>query len=397
MSRRDSELTGRERILAIGRAMLARTEGEQAAKEFVDQANAEAGRRAATKQEQAVAQAISQARVRRGEGTELDEDRHPRGAVGGFQSAQAGSARPDEVPRRPRAARAKQAARERKKLGAAFQRRHLRDRQREAESAAVLTEKVFQSHGIRHHYRPLPKVAWFAGYMAGLDRNGTLALQTLRESNMPEALMARVLKAAYEPHGYTPKRNVCVGARAQQRRYVFDGRVLSGGKAAALQWERDGERAESHPGAIRVMQVAVFLWLAKTRSRRGGYSFKVRGFGRGLFTAMCRCGKDSVFGHSDGVPGAMRALAQAGFIEYGQPPAQKVSELDRGPTGHAYHHYWFRSTPERQQLEALHARIAELQRMPLLVRLWEEQQGPRARIVRARPPPKPPNPQDIPF
>ena len=271
--------------------------------------------------------------------------------------------------------------------------RHKRDVADAAESSAITAEKVFQEHGIRHHFRLFPKLAFFAGLMLTYDRNGMLALQTLRECGMPSWRMAMVLQAAMYPEGYTPTRDprgkVVDSPRAMQRRYQYDGRQLGGGAAHAGLWV-DGHRDINHPAAVRVICCAVFLWMAKTR--RAGSGGWVHGFGRGLFASMCRCDDSAIFGHEDGMPGAMLALRAAGFVDYIQPDSDTVRDIDRGPSGHAYNMFWFPPTAEDAAMEACLVLVREIMALRIgrvpLAEHW--QQGERAI------PPKPP-PPDCPF
>lgn len=362
--------------------------GGAAAQKLLQDCAAQDEAKAQTEVTRAQAAALSAAQVSRGEGAELDADRDelragaPRRSVSSSTS-KSRSAKEAKSQHRD----AKRAAKTERELGPLLRRR-VRSNQREEEAAAQLAEKALQRHGIRHHYRPLPKLAWFVGYMAGVSLDRSIALRVLDQINMPDERKAQVIAAAYSPEGYTPRRDVCTGKRDAQHRYTFDGRTLSG-----KQWA-DGERDEGHPGAIRVLQCAAFLWLAKGRTSRRGYSYKVRGFGRGVFETMCRCSTDAITGHTRGMPGALRALAQSGFIEYGQPPSEKVGPLDRGPTGHAYLVFWFRRDAATFALDTMHARTARLARLPLLAKLLEE---PALIEPMARPPPDVVNSADIPF
>lgn len=374
----------------MARAVAAK-HGEEAAAEEVAKLDSLNEAQAKTAASKAEAARISERRERLGDGSELDQE-----AVGDAyaerraQKEHRRRTAAERIEGRRGSSKVKQAIRERKKvkgLADRMQAARERDHTREAEQAEKMAEEAFQSHGIRHHYRPLPKVAWFAAYMAGLDRNGALAMRALASINMPAARMQQVLRAAFEPQGYQPKRNVCSGERGDQTPYeLAEGRELQ-------------ERDQAHPGAVRVIQCAIFLWVAKSRTNRRGFSGKVRGFGRGIFTSLCRCGKDAITGHADGVPGALVALRQAGFIQYGQPPSGKVAEIDRGPSGHAYNMFWLPQTAEERELDALHARVAEVARWPLLERLAADPAS--LRFESGLPPPKPPPAEiseaDIPF
>jgi hypothetical protein len=335
--------------------------------------------RAATLAKQAEAQQISANRVAQGEGAELADD----------NAAELETITAPARPRPPRkTSKVQQAIRAVRSLGEKFRKRHARDNQAAAEQAEALAAETLKTHGIRHHYRLLPQVAFFGAYMAGLDRNGIAALQTLQECNMPAARRARVLEAAFAPQGYSPRRDIRRGKRAHQTLYEYDGRTFGGAR-----W-KDGARMDDHPGAIRVIQCAVFAWVARTRTRRSGYSYVLRGFGRGLFGSICQCGKDALTGHADGMPGALLALKLSGFFEYNAPPPEVVNVLDRGPSGHAYNIYWFPSEVAELELERFHERMANLARLELFGELLEE---PSLIEERAQAPPVVIDPAQIPF
>lgn len=287
------------------------------------------GAREATLARRAEAEAIGRAQERRGAGRELEADK---------QAAQG--------PPRAERKQCERRARRSRRLVSQFQRARKRDGARELTQASAAASTALLNHGIRHSFRPLPKHAFFLAYMAGCDRNGALALRALQSVNMPRHKQAQVLEAAFRPLGYQPRRNVCTGDRASQERYQFDGRELA-------------ERPEEHAAAIRVIQCAVFLWLVKTRTHRPGFSGQVRGFGRGIFRAFCRSGKDAVTGHARGVPGALVALRSAGFVRYHQTPACQARDIDRGPNGHAYNHFWFPKDQSERHLDELFDRILE--------------------------------------
>lgn len=396
-----------ERARELAAGVIRRRDGDEAAEEFLQSVVTaeQAARR--TRARRAEAEAISASRVARGQGAHEDADLRPQSARRpDRESRRTGKALAEVIDeRKHRKAQQKQVRTEKSEaqsLRSAFRARHARDNARASAQAEQLAAKALGQHGIKQHFRLLPKVAFFAAYMAGLDRNGVGALQALRSVNMPRRRMQQVLRAAYAPQGYCPRRDVTTGQRAEQRRYEFDGREL-GGKL----WQ-DGQRLDEHPGAIRVIQVAIFLWVAKARTRRAGHSYVVRGFGRGLFMSLCGCGKDALFGHERGVPGALRALQQAGFVNYGQPPAEKVADIDRGPSGHAYNVYWFRSDALEQALTSLHERVAELPNLPavesviadrkqLLTRLDALGQEPSPPAPRAQAPPGCFDEAEIPF
>lgn len=369
----------------MARAVAAKHGPEAAAEEVAKLERMQEGAKR-TALSQAEAARIGQRQERLGAGRELDQE--AQGEAYEAHRAQKDQRRKTAAERiegRRGESKVKQAIRERKRVGTLadrMQRARERDHTREAEQAEKLAEAALADHGIRHHFRPLPKLAWFAAYMAGLDRNGALALRALRSINMPPARMAQVLRAAFEPEGYQPKRNVCSGERADQTPFEYDGRELA-------------KRTEAHPGAVRVIQCAIFIWLAKSRTSRRGFRGRVRGFGRGVFTSLCRCGKDAITGHNDGVPGALVALRSAGFIQYGQPPATKVDPIDRGPSGHAYLMFWLPSTVEERELDALNARVAQVASWPMLERLAASREALDG-FVSGLPPPPPPPPREIP-
>jgi hypothetical protein len=331
------------------------------------------------------ARQISNARVRQGDADPCADDRAAERETF-LRVRKNGSLEPSIKERRSEV----RAARRSRRLADRFKFRAARDNARASAQAEKLSLEVLKAHGIHHHYRPLPKVAFFLAYMAGLDRNGIAALQTLRQINMPKARQAQVLEAAFAPMGYTPTRDVCSGKRKDQQLYEYDGRPFGGS-----QWE-EGERQDAHPGAIRVIQCAVFLWLAKGRTRRKGYCYTVRGFGRGVFTSICRSGIDAITGHEEGMPGALLALKMAGFVDYNAPPPETVAQVDRGPTGHAYNMFWFRSDRDALTLEAFHVRTAQLAKLPLIERLMLEPSYIEA-LAQGPPPPETIDPDTIPF
>lgn len=337
-----------------------------------------------TKQRRREAAAVSRARARKGDGRELDADRR--------EEAKPIRTRAERIEADRHRRRTKRPQREDRKLRRVFRDRHKRDLTREEEQAKAAAEKALETHGIRHHYRRLPKLAFFVGYMAGLDHNGALALAMLAAINMPAARKEQVLKAAFEPQAYQPRRNVCTKGRAGQTPFELGDRQLGG---SAKLWE-DGKRAEHHPGAVRVIQCACFLWLCRSRTSRRGYMGRVRGFGRGVFASMCRCGISAIADHENGMPGALVALKEAGFVQYGQPPAEVVGELDKGPSGHAYLMFWFPSTVAERALELVHQRMAELGKLPYVERLLAEPDLIEA-LTRAQAPPVVIDDSEIPY
>lgn len=347
--------------------------GDAAADEFLATVKVAEERKAETDKSRAQAEQIGRVRQARGEGGEHDADvlvvdrkGPPDGGSRRRGDRNLSGSLEDKKRRKAARKQLREEKGEARSLRRKFRSRYERDFEDEVKQAESMSEKALADHGISQHYRLLPKVAYFSAYMAGLDRNGLGALKALMSINLPYGRMMQVLKAAYEPRGYTPRRNVVSGKRSHQKQYVFDDRELSG-----PQWE-EGQRREDHPGAIRVIQVAIFLWVAKTRTRRAGHSYVVRGFGRGVFTSICRCGKDALFGHERGVPGALRALKLAGFISYSQPPATAVKDIDRGPKGHAYNAYWFVKDAAEKALDELYRRIGELSALPAVERVMEE-------------------------
>lgn len=280
-------------------------------------------------------------------------------------------------------------------------RRSVRDQQRAEEQCAVAAEDALKESGMRWHFRALPKLAWFTGYFMGLSLDRSVALRALNMLGVPKARFSGVMFAAFKPQGYTPSRDVFKGKRRNQTRFVHDGRQLDG-----KQW-RGGYRDEDHPGALRVLQVFAFLWLAKSRTDHRGYTYNVRGFGRGLYAAVCRCGIKAITGHSRGVPGALLALKQAGVIWYRQPTEDPndpdrtpLAAMDKGPTGHAYNCIWFPNDPEEQALEELFERVRDLASIPVLERMLADPSLAEAMAPRPRGKPPPPvviNEADIPY
>lgn len=348
----------------LAAAAVRATHGPEAAEEFL----ADHGRARSTARAQKEAQAISAARRRR------DDPGH----VARMEELDG------ETQRRPKSAKAKQMDRS---MRGQFRRRSERDHVRSDSQAQAMVADAFKRHGIRHHYRPFAKLAWFSAYRAGLDRNGVLALQILNSINMPRARVAAVLQAAYRPQAYVPRRDVCTGKREGQTR--FGGRTRPmGGRL----WD-NASRAENHPAAIAVIQVAIFCWLSKVRTSRRGHSYVLRGFGRGLFEKLTGLKKDALFGHDEGLPGAFPALRSAGFFNYHQPPAGSVpSPRDIGPKGHAYNAYWFSSDAAELALEDYHARVRDLARLPALQRLVLQTDSAALDAWLSRAPPDAPSP-----
>lgn len=360
-----------EKLAAAIKGAASKAGGDAFGDEVARGVEAHVGRRDTSKRSQAEAAAISAHQVRRGDGSELEADAQPQ--------------RPDTGRRAETKQAVRRARRASRDLKSVFQARRKRDGAAETAQQERMADAALAKSGIRHEFRALPKVAWWAGYMAGLDRNGALALRALRSCNMPRWRQDQVLEAAYRPSAHQPKRNVCTGRRRTETRFQLpDDRRLP-------------ERGEGHPGAIRVIQCAIFLWVSKGPTRRRGFSGRVRGFGRGVFAALTGAGKDAIIGHCKGVPGALVALKRAGFVQYGQPPAEKVRAADRGPSGHAYNVYWFPQGARERALEAYHRRMAEVAKLPPLERLVAQPRLLEQRVLLDRGPP-PDIPEDsIPF
>ena len=357
--------------------------GEEAAADLPRRMEDHLQRKQKTTERQAEARAISQARVARGEGVEMAADRPLCPPTKSSERRRKKS----KKPRRRRNASSSQSIEERRgsnrrraakrKAASAegtVRRRYEQTHARELEQAEKMAFQALETHGIHHHFRSVAKVAFFCAHMVTSDRNGRLAREVLNSVNMPRERMDLVLHAAYTPMGYTPKRDTSRGKRQDQKRSGYDGRTFGtrvvGDRVIDLPGWQDGQRLDSHPGAILVIACAIFYWLSKGKTRRKGYSYSVRGFGRGVFTAACGgCGKDALFGHTDGLPGAMVALKQAGFLEYGQPPAEAVSPYDRGPSGHAYNVYWMPSTVAELHMEALRERLLDSESSPRLAQV----------------------------
>lgn len=369
-----------DRIAELAARAVASQHGETAAAELLEQLGATSRARSATVARRQAAEAIGAAQEARGVA-------HPAEPPAPLPSTAAAR-------REARAERknAKTAARRSRTAVGALQARHERDAARSAADAEALADQALARSGVRWSFRPIARVAWWSAYMAGCDRNGALALAALRSCGMPAHRQAQVLQAATEPGVYQPRREVCRGRRSGQTPFQAPAELVR------PTWE-GGKRPVSHPAAIRVIQCAVFLWLSRGRTRRAGYAFRVRGFGRGVFAAVCRSGLDAIAGHTAGVPGALVALKQAGFIEYGQPPAHRVGEHDKGPSGFAYLCFWFRQSREEMALEAFHARVAHVATLPYLEQLIERPRllEERAALQRGLDPPPDIDDADIPF
>ena len=264
--------------------------------------------------------------------------------------------------------------------------------ERAQKKADAFAKRLAKQHGqIEPEAMPRP-VQWGAYFdcrNAGGDKNGDLAVHLLSTCGLPKWRLEKVLDGALRPKIYAPKRKVMVGLRAKQKRFTRDPANAPGlacrmhikhadhihddGCALYRDWEDMWTRKTSHPQAIYAMLCAVFHWKSKGRTERGGFSYKGRGNGGGLFASFCRCSIETLFGHARGVPGAMLSLKLAGFFQYGQPPAGKVSPRDRGKrSGHAFNIYWWVASAAEKALNHANQRVAELMRLPILIRLDRE-------------------------
>ncbi len=400
-----SELQGPELWLDAVRAAISKSDGPEAAERFILEQRAALQARPAVERAQADARAIGAARVARGEGKENDADlsrQQLRAESRQTKKQERITRRKAEHAKRKRAdgahrAETKQARRTHGKIHDRLRERFSRQ-ERELEQAELLAVEALREHGIRHHFRPIVHLAFFSAYLAALDDRGLLALQVMREINVPRARAEAVCRAAFNPEPYKPRRDIRRGKRAGQA--LYPGRAADFGNAARCTRWLDGQRMENHPGAIRVFACFIFLWLSKSSTRRPGYSYAVRGMGRGIFQSICRSGHDSITGHADGMPGALLALKLAGAIEYNQLPEEKAREYDIrdvGPSGHAYNIYWLKASAAQKALDEFHERVAELARLPALARLLEEPALLAEQLERARPPPVEIDPASIPF
>jgi hypothetical protein len=332
------------------RAALARLQGPEAADEWSSEYERLQAARFVTLTSRAEANAI--AKATRASGNAPDDEPPPDFLADDADAKRARQMEGERAMRKPGKAKAQQARRAAKKMDSRILKRLKGRLDAERAAASAMAEQAFQLHGIRHHFRPIPKTAWFAGHMGSYDRDGLLMLEALASCGMPAWRMAQVLCAARNPEGYAVRRHVCTGKRSDQTPHVYDGRPFNGGTVCRNDWEEPGMRRQSHPGFMRVVGCAVFLWMSKSGSRKRGALHVVHGFGRGVFSTMMRCHPGTIFGHDKGMPGAMLALRAVGFVHYHQPPADEVADIDTGPLGHAYNKYWLPSNPHEDRMAA---------------------------------------------
>jgi len=196
------------------------------------------------------------------------------------------------------------------------------------------------------------------GQLLAADPTGRSHLVAL--SMMPRALAQRILSSS--------TRIDPVGENTE---------LPSGAPSAKRFWRRPGRRSLRHPASLRAIGIGVLLWAQAASTKRRGFSRVVRGLSRPLICKLLAepehgCPSiGSLFGTAgNGMPGAVPLLKARGVLSVDQPPGDKVSACDRGPSGHAFNVYWFyaaKSWPEpepglEQDLLALHiaqARAAE--------------------------------------
>lgn len=160
-------------------------------------------------------------------------------------------------------------------------------------------------------------------------------------AQLPRAQARQVMRAALHPEPYQAKRKQ-------------EGRELRTPKQSKLDghrkhWIAAGARRWTHPAAIRTIAIGCAAWRLSKRTRRKGFSRVIRGVPRKMFCALAqdhdtgvRPSTSTLYGNLDGVPGAVRALAESGFFLTDQPPGGKVKPRDRGPSGYAFNCYWIR-------------------------------------------------------
>jgi hypothetical protein len=189
------------------------------------------------------------------------------------------------------------------------------------------------------------------GQLLAADPSGRSHLVAL--CMMPRALAQRILSSC--------TRIDPVGESAE---------LPTGAPSAKRYWRRPGRRSLRHPASLRSVGIGVLLWAQSASTKRRGFSRVVRGLSRPLICKLL-AEPEHGFGPSvgavygtagSGMPGAVPLLKARGVLSVDQPPGDKVSACDRGPSGHAFNVYWFyaaKSWPEpepglEQDLLALH-------------------------------------------
>jgi len=184
----------------------------------------------------------------------------------------------------------------------------------------------------------VPPLVWGTVQAIMADPTGHTA--RIKLASLPSAPARKIIRAALRPDPY-------------QARREREGRELRKSEKSQLGgprrwWQSPGVRRWTHPAAIRTAALGIALWHMRKRSARRGFGSVVRGIPRGMLCAMAADGLTGVrpsisalFGNMDEVPGAVRALAEAGLLQIQQPPGAKVKSCDRGPSGYAFNTYWF--------------------------------------------------------
>ena len=175
--------------------------------------------------------------------------------------------------------------------------------------------------------RAIPLKAWTAARLMRDQSAGQAWKATkiyLRQ--LPRHYRQKLLQAALRPKPHAP------GDRKPERTEI-------------------PERAPRSRQAQRTIHFGIVLYLCSEPTSRRGFDRCVRGLGRGVFQAMLqdftteqRAGLSTLFGGDPRceVPAPAQALEQTGAIRFHQPPADRATAADRGPSGWAYNVYWIR-------------------------------------------------------
>lgn len=204
----------------------------------------------------------------------------------------------------------------------------------------------------------------------------------IKLASLPRAQARKIIAAALSPKPYRGKR-----ARVDRELREVSKLHLHGPQRY---WQRPGLRRWTHPMAIRTVALGVALHHMRRRTKRRGFVHVVRGIPRQMFCALAADGLtgtapgiSALFGNMDEVPGAMRALAAAGFILIQQPPGSKVQPCDRGPSGFAFNTYWFYGSradegDEDEPTDEEQAEVARMRDISLRCELGLERAPPNA-------------------